>query len=87
MAVSHLAYAPFLGAPDTAPMPTDLRFPAPDGTVFQTRAALICTREGSGGQALLAVELDQEMSTEAVNFLNSWQVTNWVRMLPKVMDG
>ncbi|WP_135228148.1 L-serine ammonia-lyase, iron-sulfur-dependent subunit beta [Deinococcus fonticola] len=50
-------------------------------------ATLTCTREGRGGQALLAVELDQEMSTEAVNFLNSWQVTNWVRMLPKVMDG
>lgn len=27
-------------------MPTDLRFPAPDGTVFQTRAALICVRDG-----------------------------------------
>ncbi len=27
-------------------MLTDLRFPAPDGTIFQTRAALLCVCEG-----------------------------------------
>ena len=27
-------------------MPTDLRFPAPDGVMFQTRATLICVQEG-----------------------------------------
>ena len=27
-------------------MPTDLRFPAPDGTGFQTRAALLCVQDG-----------------------------------------
>ena len=26
-------------------MPTDLRFPAPDGVIFQTRAALICVQD------------------------------------------
>lgn len=25
---------------------TDLRFPAPDGTIFQTRAALLCVQDG-----------------------------------------
>lgn len=50
-------------------------------------ATLTCTREKRGGLALLAVELDQQMSAEAVAFLNSWKVTDWVRMLPKLMDG
>ncbi|MDO4263958.1 MAG: NUDIX domain-containing protein [Deinococcus sp.] len=27
--------------------PTDLRFPAPDGTVLQIRAALLCVRDGA----------------------------------------
>lgn len=50
-------------------------------------ATLTCTREKRGGVALLAVELDHDLSPEAVHFLNSWQVTDWVRMLPKLMDG
>ena len=50
-------------------------------------AALTCTRETRGGQALLAIELDHPLSAEALAFMNAWQVTNWVRLLPKLMDG
>lgn len=50
-------------------------------------AALTCTRETRGGQALLAIELDNSLSPEAVAFFNAWHDTNWVRMLPKLMDG
>ncbi|UBV43925.1 L-serine ammonia-lyase, iron-sulfur-dependent subunit beta [Deinococcus taeanensis] len=50
-------------------------------------ATLTCTRETRGGQALLAVELDQALSPEALAFLNRWPDVNWVRMLPKLMDG
>ncbi|WP_291426834.1 L-serine ammonia-lyase, iron-sulfur-dependent subunit beta, partial [Deinococcus sp.] len=50
-------------------------------------AALTCTREKRGGQALLAIELDQPLSAEALAFFGAWNDTNWVRMLPKLMDG
>ncbi|MBI0445604.1 MULTISPECIES: L-serine ammonia-lyase, iron-sulfur-dependent subunit beta [unclassified Deinococcus] len=50
-------------------------------------AALTCTRETRGGQALLAIELDAPLSAEALAFLNRWPDTNWVRLLPKLMDG
>ena len=50
-------------------------------------AALTCTREARGGQALLAIELDAPLSLEALAFIGSWQDVNWVRMLPKLMDG
>ncbi|PNY82460.1 L-serine ammonia-lyase, iron-sulfur-dependent subunit beta [Deinococcus koreensis] len=50
-------------------------------------ATLTCTRETRGGQALLAIELDQALSAEALAFLNRWPDVNWVRMLPKLMDG
>lgn len=50
-------------------------------------AALTCTRETRGGQALLAVELDHPLSPEALAFINCWPATNWVRLLPKLMDG
>lgn len=50
-------------------------------------ATLTCTRETRGGQALLAVELDQPLSPQALAFLNHWPDTNWVRLLPKLMDG
>lgn len=50
-------------------------------------ATLTCTRAARGGQALLAIELDAPLSPEAVAFLGSWQDVNWVRMLPKLMDG
>ncbi|MCD0167155.1 MULTISPECIES: L-serine ammonia-lyase, iron-sulfur-dependent subunit beta [unclassified Deinococcus] len=50
-------------------------------------ATLTCTRDTRGGQALLAIELDQALSPEALAFLNRWPDVNWVRMLPKLMDG
>ncbi|WP_216319891.1 L-serine ammonia-lyase, iron-sulfur-dependent subunit beta [Deinococcus aestuarii] len=50
-------------------------------------AALTCTREARGGRALLAIELDQALSPEALAFLNRWPDMNWVRPLPKLMDG
>ncbi|ABF45628.1 L-serine dehydratase, iron-sulfur-dependent, beta subunit [Deinococcus geothermalis DSM 11300] len=50
-------------------------------------AALTCTRETRGGQALLAIELDAPLSAEALAFLNRWPDTNWVRLLPKLMEG
>lgn len=50
-------------------------------------AALTCTRETRGGTALVAIELDQPLSPEAVAFMDSWPITDWVRMLPKLMDG
>ncbi|MFC4637298.1 L-serine ammonia-lyase, iron-sulfur-dependent subunit beta [Deinococcus hohokamensis] len=50
-------------------------------------AALTCTRQTRGGQALLAIELDQPLSPEALAFLNHWPDMNWVRLLPKLMDG
>lgn len=50
-------------------------------------ATLTCTRTGRGGQAQLAIELDAPLSAEALAFLMSWQDVNWVRMLPKLMDG
>lgn len=50
-------------------------------------ATLTCTRTGRGGQALLAIELDAPLPPEALAFLLSWHDVNWVRMLPKLMDG
>ncbi|AFD26298.1 L-serine ammonia-lyase, iron-sulfur-dependent subunit beta [Deinococcus gobiensis] len=50
-------------------------------------AALTCTRENRGGQALLAIELDAPLSPEALAFFTAWKDTNWVRLLPKLMDG
>ncbi|MFC3834578.1 MULTISPECIES: L-serine ammonia-lyase, iron-sulfur-dependent subunit beta [Deinococcus] len=50
-------------------------------------AALTCTRDTRGGHALLAIELDQALSAEALAFLNRWPDVTWVRMLPKLMDG
>ncbi|GAA5532031.1 L-serine ammonia-lyase, iron-sulfur-dependent, subunit beta [Deinococcus metallilatus] len=50
-------------------------------------AALTCTRENRGGQALLAIELDAPLSEQALAFFNHWPDTNWVRLLPKLMDG
>ncbi|WP_034359840.1 L-serine ammonia-lyase, iron-sulfur-dependent subunit beta [Deinococcus phoenicis] len=50
-------------------------------------AALTCTREMRGGQALLATELDAPLSPQALAFFNHWPDTNWVRLLPKLMDG
>ncbi|GBF05301.1 L-serine dehydratase, iron-sulfur-dependent subunit beta [Deinococcus aerius] len=50
-------------------------------------ATLTCTRENRGGQALLAVELDAPLSPQALAFFDRWPDTNWVRMLPKLMDG
>lgn len=50
-------------------------------------AALTCTRQTRGGQALLAIELDHPLSAEALAFMNHWPATDWVRLLPKLMDG
>lgn len=50
-------------------------------------ATLTCTRQTRGGQALLAVELDAPLSAQALAFLDYWPDTNWVRLLPKLMDG
>ncbi|QFP77064.1 L-serine ammonia-lyase, iron-sulfur-dependent subunit beta [Deinococcus sp. AJ005] len=50
-------------------------------------AALTCTRQTRGGQALLAIELDAALSPQALAFLDHWPDTNWVRLLPKLMDG
>ncbi|SEJ10324.1 L-serine ammonia-lyase [Deinococcus reticulitermitis] len=50
-------------------------------------ATLTCTREGRGAQALLAIELDAPLSPEALAFFSRWPDTNWVRLLPKLMDG
>lgn len=50
-------------------------------------AALTCTRQSRGGDALLAIELDAPLSPEALTFLGSWRDTHWLRLLPKVMDG
>lgn len=50
-------------------------------------ASLTCTRENRGGQALLAIELDAPLSAAALAFFNHWPDTNWVRLLPKLMDG
>ncbi|MEF2278150.1 L-serine ammonia-lyase, iron-sulfur-dependent subunit beta [Deinococcus sp. YIM 134068] len=50
-------------------------------------ATLTCTRENRGGQALLAIELDQPLSPEALAFLRRWPDMGWVRLLPKLMDG
>lgn len=50
-------------------------------------AALTCTRQTRGGQALLAIELDAPLSPHALAFLDHWPDTNWVRLLPKLMDG
>lgn len=50
-------------------------------------AALTCTRQTRGGQALLAIELDAPLSDQALAFLDYWPDTNWVRLLPKLMDG
>ena len=49
--------------------------------------ARTCTRAARGGQALLAIELDAPPSPEALSFIASWQDVNWVRLLPKLMDG
>ncbi|PTA69579.1 L-serine ammonia-lyase, iron-sulfur-dependent subunit beta [Deinococcus arcticus] len=50
-------------------------------------ATLTCTRQTRGGQALLAIELDQPLSPEALAFLGRWPDMHWVRLLPKLMDG
>lgn len=50
-------------------------------------ATLTCTRGARGGQALLAIELDAPLSPAALAFLSSWEDVNWVRLLPKLMDG
>ncbi len=50
-------------------------------------AALTCTRQTRGGQALLSIELDAPLSPQALAFLDHWPDTNWVRPLPKLMDG
>ncbi len=50
-------------------------------------ATLTCTRQTRGGQALLAIELDAPLSAQALAFLDYWPDTNWVRLLPKLMDG
>lgn len=50
-------------------------------------ATLTCTRDTRGGHALLAIELDQALSAEALAFLGRWPDVTWVRMLPKLMDG
>lgn len=50
-------------------------------------ATLTCTRQTRGGQALLAIELDAPLSPQALAFLDHWPDTNWVRLLPKLMDG
>lgn len=50
-------------------------------------AALTCTRTTRGGEALLSIDSDEVPSAEAVAFLRSWRVTEWVRLLPKLMDG
>jgi len=50
-------------------------------------ATLTCTRENRGGQALLAIELDAALSPQALAFLGHSPDINWVRLLPKLMDG
>lgn len=50
-------------------------------------ASLTCKRDGRGGNALLAIELDQALTEEALAFLHKWGSMHWVRMLPKLMDG
>ncbi|WP_026298796.1 L-serine ammonia-lyase, iron-sulfur-dependent subunit beta [Deinococcus aquatilis] len=50
-------------------------------------AALTCAREKRGGDALLAIELDQPLSEPALNFVRAWAGMAWTRMLPKLMDG
>ncbi|KEF34152.1 serine dehydratase [Deinococcus sp. RL] len=50
-------------------------------------AALTCTRAARGGQALVAIELDAPLSPEALAFLRRWPDADWVRLLPKLMDG
>lgn len=50
-------------------------------------AALTCTRAARGGQALVAIELDAPLSPEALAFFGRWPDTDWVRLLPKLMDG
>lgn len=50
-------------------------------------AALGCTRQKRGGDALLVIELDSPLSEEALAFLSRWQEVQWLRLLPSVMDG
>lgn len=50
-------------------------------------AALTCTRQTRGGEALLAIELDQAPGAELIAFARTWPDMHWVRFLPKLMDG
>ncbi len=50
-------------------------------------ATLTCTRAARGGQALVAIELDAPLSPEALAFFGRWPDADWVRLLPKLMDG
>ena len=50
-------------------------------------ATLTCTRAVRGGQALVAIELDAPLSPEALSFFGRWPDADWVRLLPKLMDG
>jgi L-serine dehydratase len=50
-------------------------------------AALTCTRQKRGGDALLCIELDAPLSAPALNFLIHWPEMAWTRLLPKLMDG
>lgn len=50
-------------------------------------ATLHCTRQRRGGKAMLSIELDAPLSEEALAMLGRWPEMEWLRMLPKVMDG
>ena len=50
-------------------------------------AALTCTRQTRGGEALLAIELDQAPGAALLAFARTWPDMHWVRFLPKLMDG
>ncbi|MFC6591166.1 L-serine ammonia-lyase, iron-sulfur-dependent subunit beta [Deinococcus lacus] len=50
-------------------------------------ATLLCTRKKRGGDALLVIELDALPSAEALAWLRNWREMQWVRLLPKLMDG
>ncbi|HEX2865331.1 MAG TPA: ACT domain-containing protein, partial [Deinococcales bacterium] len=50
-------------------------------------ATLTGNRERRGGAALMALELDQPLSPEAVDRVAALPETTWVRMLAPVMDA
>jgi len=50
-------------------------------------AALVCSREKRGGNAMLCIELDQALSGAALAFLNGWPEMDWVRMVRPIMDA